>query len=86
MQSREAFRWRPLRLLREAEEAVRKNCLPGAMLSCGSMLWQGDAAEVCCHFELFERAGIKAPENAVLAQALSDALQASGEAGEGNAH
>ncbi|PWL88669.1 MAG: hypothetical protein DBY17_03430 [Oscillospiraceae bacterium] len=36
MQSREAFRWRPLRLLREAEEAVRKNCLPGAMLSCGS--------------------------------------------------
>lgn len=57
-----------------------------ALLSCGSMLWQGDAAEVCCHFELFERAGIKAPENAVLAQALSDALQASGEAGEGNAH
>ena len=50
------------------------------------MLWQGDAAEVCCHFELFERAGIKAPENAVLAQALSDALQASDEAGEGNAH
>ena len=57
-----------------------------ALLSCGSMLWQGDAAEVCCRFELFERAGIKAPENVVLAQALSDALQASSEAGEDNAH
>ena len=56
-----------------------------ALLSCGSMLWQGDAAEVCCHFELFERAGIKAPENAVLAQALSDALQVDGETGEDNA-
>ncbi len=46
-----------------------------ALLSHGSMLWQGAAAEVCHRFELFERAGIKAPENAVLAQALSDALR-----------
>ena len=36
MQGREAFRWRPLRLLREAEEAVRKTVFRGAMLSCGS--------------------------------------------------
>ena len=58
------------------------------------MLWQGAAAEVCYRFELFERAGIKAPENAVLAQALSvalrdeacgPALKASGEEGEDNA-
>ena len=65
-----------------------------ALLSHGSMLWQGAASEVCQRFELFEHAGIKAPENAVLAQMLSDALQdeacgpalgAFGEGGEGNA-
>ena len=65
-----------------------------ALLSRGNMLWQGSAAEVGQRFELFEHAGIKAPENAVLAQMLSDALQdeacgpalgAFGEGGEGNA-
>ncbi|PWL85296.1 MAG: hypothetical protein DBY17_09245 [Oscillospiraceae bacterium] len=35
MQSREAFRRLRLRLSGKAEEAVRKNCLPGAALSCG---------------------------------------------------
>lgn len=46
-----------------------------ALLSCGSMLWQGPATEARNRFELFARAGIKAPVNVVLAQALSEALQ-----------
>ena len=34
MQNREAFRRRPFGRLRESEEAVRKNCLLGVMVSC----------------------------------------------------
>ena len=49
-----------------------------ALLSHGRMLWEGPAAEACCHLELFERAGIKAPENVALAQALTQALGLAG--------
>ena len=49
-----------------------------ALLSHGRMLWEGPAAEACCHLELFERAGIKAPENVALAQALAQALGLAG--------
>ena len=42
MQSRETFRRYPLCLSRKSEEAVCKNCLLGAMLSCGSAPCAGE--------------------------------------------
>lgn len=56
-----------------------------ALLSHGRMLWEGPAVEACCHLELFERAGIKAPENVALAQALAQALGSVGRA-KGESH
>ena len=47
MQSRETFRRYPLCLSRKSEEAVCKNCLLGAMLSCGSAPCAGE-----CFFRL----------------------------------
>lgn len=57
-----------------------------ALLSCGSMLWQGDAAEVCCHFELFERAGDKSTRKPCWRRRFPTPCKLVAKRGRANAH